>query len=77
MKGFCTEILEKYSINLKIPHTIMGGAGSYDDIENLFKIYNIPGAACGSVFVYKGIHKAVLVNYPDESKKRKIIGEKI
>ena len=34
-----------------------------DDILNLIKRYEVIGAAAGSLFVFKGIYKAVLINY--------------
>lgn len=47
------------------PITALGGASSLDDIASLIKKFKIIGAAAGSLFVYKGKYKAVLINYPD------------
>ena len=44
--------------------TILGGAGSLADIEELIRNFGVIGAAAGSLFVFKGIYRAVLVNYP-------------
>ena len=55
--------------NIDIPLTVLGGAGSLNDIKSLIQKFNIIGIAAGSIFVFKGKHKAVLVNYPDRDKK--------
>jgi len=47
-----------------LPMTILGGAGSLDDIKGLFDSYSLIGAAAGSLFVFKGKYRAVLINYP-------------
>lgn len=47
-----------------IPMTILGGASTLDDIKMLIDKYKIIGAAAGSLFVFKGKYKAVLINYP-------------
>ena len=72
MNGFYLEILEKHLSKISTPTTIIGGAGNYEDIRNLCKKYKIIGAGCTSIFVYKGIHKAVLINYPSPNDKQKI-----
>ena len=52
-----------------MPVTVLGGAGNLSDIQNLISKFKIIGAAAGSLFVFKGKYKAVLINYP-ELKKR-------
>jgi cyclase len=42
----------------------MGGAGSLADLESLIGRIGICGAAAGSLFVFKGSLRAVLINYP-------------
>ncbi len=41
-------------------------------IEQLIREFGIVGAAAGSLFVFKGIYKAVLINYPSHVEKEKI-----
>ena len=50
-----------------MPMTILGGAGSLDDIRVAIERYKIIGVSAGSLFVFKGKYKAVLINYPDRS----------
>jgi cyclase len=46
-----------------LPMTFLGGAGSMADMEALIKAVGVCGAAAGSLFVFKGTFKAVLINY--------------
>ena len=43
---------------------MLGGAGSLNDIEELMNKCGVIGIAAGSLFVFKGAYKAVLINYP-------------
>ena len=49
-----------------MPFTVLGGAGSLNDIERLIDRYCIIVAATGRMFVFKGPYKAVLINYPNQ-----------
>ena len=40
---------------------------SLDDIKNAISRYKTIGVAAGSLFVFKGKYKAVLINYPDRA----------
>lgn len=46
-----------------------GGAGTLDYIKNLITKFKVIGAAAGSLFVFKGKYKAVLINYPNREEK--------
>ena len=49
---------------LKVPVTFLGGAGSLKDIGKLVENFGVVGCAAGSLFVFKGKYRAVLINYP-------------
>jgi cyclase len=53
--------------------TAVGGAGSHDDLKQLIDSEKLIGAAAGSLFVFKGKYKAVLINYPSQSAKQSIL----
>ncbi len=55
-----------------IPITFVGGAGSLKDIGLLFKNFKYVGAGAGSIFVFKGKYRAVLINYPSSKEKKEI-----
>ena len=52
--------------------TVLGGAGSLADIEKVIEKHGVIGVASGSLFVFKGPYKAVLINYPTQIEKNKI-----
>ena len=64
MTGYDLEISSQIRNTVSVPMSILGGAGSLKDIEDLICRFGIIGAAAGSLFVFKGIYKAVLINYP-------------
>lgn len=72
MKGYDFALVDKIREKVSIPMTVLGGAGSLGDIEQLIKRYGIIGAAAGSLFVFKGVYKAVLINYPSRVEKEKL-----
>ena len=69
MSGYDFNLIDSIRRVINIPITVLGGAGSLDDIEELIKRYGIVGAAAGSIFVFKGKYRAVLINYPDRVEK--------
>jgi cyclase len=66
MKGYDWDIIDLIRNVVDIPMTVIGGAGSLSDIEKLIEKYGVIGAAAGSLFVFKGVFKAVLINYPNK-----------
>ncbi len=73
MKGFDKKLIKEIYENIDIPLTVLGGAASLEDIKNLVKEFKIIGIAAGSIFIFKGKHKAVLINYPDHLQKMEIL----
>ena len=73
MKGYDLEIVNKIKSSVNLPVTVVGGAGSHDDIKSLIAQETLIGAAAGSLFVFKGRYKAVLINYPTPLEKQRIL----
>lgn len=69
MKGYDLALALKIRESISLPLTVLGGAGSLKDIAELINLFGIVGAAAGSLFVFKGIYKAVLITYPSRSEK--------
>lgn len=73
MKGFDFTIIDKIRQAITIPMTVLGGAGSLEDISKVIEKYKIIGVSAGSLFVFKGVYKAVLINYPSKTDKAEMI----
>jgi len=72
MSGYDANLVGKIREQTKLPLTILGGAGSLEDISDLYDRFGIIGAAAGSLFVFKGVYKAVLINYPNRQEKHQL-----
>lgn len=73
MKGYDLELARQINEAVGVPVTILGGAGSLAHIEELIRNFGVIGAAAGSLFVFKGIYRAVLVNYPTIKERDKLL----
>ena len=73
MKGYQHEFIREVKDIINIPLTVLGGAGSYKDISSLFSAFGVVGAAAGSLFVFKGKYRAVLISYPNHYDKEEIV----
>jgi cyclase len=72
MKGYNLDLAERMRQTVTIPLTFLGGAGSHQDIGALFGRCGVVGASAGSLFVFKGPYRAVLINYPNPDQKKQI-----
>ena len=73
MKGYDLDLARQVRATVRLPMTFMGGAGSHDDIVKLIQACGVVGAAAGSLFVFKGALRAVLINYPTLAQKEEIL----
>lgn len=64
MGGYDLALAERARRVVRVPLTMLGGAGSLADIGRLISVCGIVGAAAGSLFVFKGAYRAVLISYP-------------
>lgn len=72
MTGYDMDMCDKVRELTDVPLTFLGGAGSYMDLKKLVSRFKIIGAAAGSIFVFKGKYKAVLIQYPLPDEKKEI-----
>lgn len=72
MTGYDLDMCNKVREITDLPLTFIGGAGNYDDLKKLVSSFKIIGAAAGSIFVFKGKYKAVLIQYPMRHEKSEI-----
>jgi cyclase len=73
MNGYDLDLVEQIRQAVHLPLTVLGGAGSLRDIKTLINHYGIVGAAAGSLFVFKGKYRAVLINYPNWAEKQDLL----
>ncbi len=66
LSGFDLEVLNSALDNVNIPVTVIGGASSLQELENLTARYNSIGLGVGSLFFFKGKNNAVLISYPEK-----------
>lgn len=69
MQGYDLDLATEIKSVLKVPVTFLGGAGALDHLGELVAKLGVVGAAAGSLFVFKGKYRAVLINYPTPSQK--------
>ena len=72
MKGYDLALISMIRDLTNFPITALGGAGTLDDIKNLISKFKIIGVSAGSLFVFKGKYKAVLINYPNREEKLRL-----
>lgn len=63
MAGYDLELARQVRSVIDTPMTMLGGAGSIDHMQSLIDTLGVVGAASGSMFVFKGPYRAVLINY--------------
>lgn len=72
LNGYDFELVDLIRDAVRLPITVLGGAGKEEDIAMLIRRFGIIGAAAGSLFVFKGKYRAVLIQYPNQSDKDRI-----
>lgn len=73
MKGYDVALAAQLREALTVPLTVLGGAGSLDDLHKVVAACGVVGVAAGSFFVFKGPYRAVLISYPTAQQKHDAI----
>jgi imidazole glycerol-phosphate synthase subunit HisF len=73
MKGYDLELAASVREAVSLPMSVLGGAGSLTDVGKLIQTCGVVGAAVGSLFVFKGVYRAVLINYPSAIERDNLI----
>ena len=69
MQGYDVDFVVNLKKQMSVPLTILGGGGALEHIAELIRNVGIVGVASGSLFVFKGKFRAVLINYPTREQK--------
>jgi len=64
-EGFDLELIKSVSGAVHVPVIASGGAGNVRDLANAIKS-GASAVAAGSMFIFIGPYRAVLINYPDQ-----------
>lgn len=70
MNGYDLELIKRISSQVDIPVVACGGAGEISHFKEAVEA-GASAVAAGSMFVFHGVHKAVLINYPEQEELRK------
>ncbi len=63
MQGYDLKLAKSVRSRVSTPLSFVGGAGSVDHLAALIDAVGTVGAAAGSLFVFKGTYRAVLISY--------------
>lgn len=63
--GYDVELVHQVAQAVGIPVVANGGAGNLQHLREVVCTGGASAAAAGSLFVFQGAHRAVLINYPD------------
>lgn len=74
MQGYDIDLIKKVSSSVNIPVVACGGAGTYEDLRKAYNEGEAHALSAGSMFVYHGPRKAVLINYPSKVEIREVFG---
>ncbi|MBD3316393.1 MAG: imidazole glycerol phosphate synthase subunit HisF [Chitinivibrionales bacterium] len=73
MRGYDIPLIRRVSQSLAIPLVCLGGAGSLGHMREAYSSGHASGLAAGSMFVYHGSRRAVLVNYPGSQELQELV----
>jgi cyclase len=63
MQGYDLKLARAVRERVSVPLTFVGGAGTVEHLAELIDALGTVGAAAGSLFVFKGSYRAVLISY--------------
>jgi cyclase len=73
MEGYDVDLIRSISEHVSIPVVALGGAGNLQHLKDAAQKGFANGLAAGSMFVYQGSNKGVLINYLSDKEKREIL----
>lgn len=67
MEGYDIETIRRIADSVTVPVVALGGAGTSDHLRQAHVEGHATGLAAGSLFVFQGPRRGVLINYPERS----------
>jgi cyclase len=74
MDGYDLTLVKAFS-NSSVPVVVCGGAGNLEHMKEAVFEGGASAVAAGSMFIFHGKHRAVLINYPKAAELEKIFGK--
>jgi imidazole glycerol-phosphate synthase subunit HisF len=75
MKGYDIDLIKSITEKVAVPVIACGGAGNLQHCAQAVKEGGASAVAAGSLFVFYGEHRAVLISYPAQNELRLLFGE--
>ncbi len=75
MQGYDVPLIKAVSEAVTIPVIALGGAGNLSHLKQAYIEAYANGLAAGSMFVYYGLRKGILINYPEKEDIIKLLKE--
>lgn len=72
MTGYDIKLLKSISEEVSIPVVACGGAGNLEHLKEAYYKGSVHALAAGSIFVFHGPRKAVLINYPNKEELKEL-----
>lgn len=73
MTGYDIPLIKTIAESVHVPVIALGGAGSYNDLSKAIHEGKAAAASAGSMFVFYGKKRAVLITYPSSDEIRQIL----
>lgn len=73
-QGYDVDLIRKVASAVKIPVVACGGAGSIAHLADAVNAGGASAVSAGSMFVFYGKHRAVLITYPSQQELRRAFG---
>jgi cyclase len=67
MEGYDLDLISRVSQAVTIPVVALGGAGRLEHLRQAYQETHASALAAGSMFVFHGPRRGVLINYPDRA----------
>jgi cyclase len=76
MKGYDIDLIKLVSKAVNVPVVASGGAGNLDHLRQAIIMGGASAVTAGSMFVFKGKHRGILINYPSSDDLKTLFSER-
>ena len=65
MSGYDVDMVKEIASGVGVPVIACGGAASVEHLREVVENGHVSAVSAGSMFVFQGVHRAVLISFPD------------